>query len=110
MADPPKHFFKLIPPPFKHNLTPPTTPLFPSLEMETRNNHELVIQSELPIIQPVSWGGIVSDEAVKKSDDVKVVSTTQYDTTVVSSEHAPLLPLELAYDIGKSLGRVQSCE
>ncbi|KAJ9549705.1 hypothetical protein OSB04_022248 [Centaurea solstitialis] len=34
--------------------TPPATPLFPSLEMETRNNHELVVQRELPIIQPLS--------------------------------------------------------
>ncbi|KAI3728141.1 hypothetical protein L6452_16771 [Arctium lappa] len=34
--------------------TPPATPLFPSLEMETKNNHELVVQRELPIIQPLS--------------------------------------------------------
>ncbi|XP_011091749.1 uncharacterized protein LOC105172109 [Sesamum indicum] len=31
--------------------TPPATPLFPSLEMET-NGQELVVQRELPIIQP----------------------------------------------------------
>ncbi|GJT93626.1 hypothetical protein Tco_1082471 [Tanacetum coccineum] len=34
--------------------TPPATPLFPSLEMETKNAHELVVQRELPIIQPLS--------------------------------------------------------
>ncbi|KAK4425005.1 hypothetical protein Salat_1694100 [Sesamum alatum] len=33
--------------------TPPATPLFPSLEMET-SGQELVIQRELPIIQPLS--------------------------------------------------------
>ncbi|KAL0456358.1 UNVERIFIED_CONTAM: hypothetical protein Slati_0975000 [Sesamum latifolium] len=33
--------------------TPPATPLFPSLEMET-NGQELVVQRELPIIQPRS--------------------------------------------------------
>ncbi|KAI3470160.1 hypothetical protein Pfo_026823 [Paulownia fortunei] len=33
--------------------TPPATPLFPSLEMET-NGQELVIQREIPIIQPLS--------------------------------------------------------
>ncbi|XP_017982334.1 PREDICTED: uncharacterized protein LOC18589499 [Theobroma cacao] len=33
--------------------TPPATPLFPSLEMEA-NAPELVIQRELPIIQPLS--------------------------------------------------------
>ncbi|EYU41058.1 hypothetical protein MIMGU_mgv1a018183mg [Erythranthe guttata] len=33
--------------------TPPATPLFPSLEMET-NGQELVIQREIPILQPLS--------------------------------------------------------
>ncbi|KAL1544874.1 inositol-1,3,4-trisphosphate 5/6-kinase [Salvia divinorum] len=33
--------------------TPPATPLFPSLEMET-NGPELVMQREIPIIQPLS--------------------------------------------------------
>ncbi|XP_057771267.1 uncharacterized protein LOC130991191 isoform X2 [Salvia miltiorrhiza] len=33
--------------------TPPATPLFPSLEMDT-NAQELVVQREIPIIQPVS--------------------------------------------------------
>ncbi|KAK1438290.1 hypothetical protein QVD17_04097 [Tagetes erecta] len=34
--------------------TPPATPLFPSIEMETRNAQELVVQRELPINQPLS--------------------------------------------------------
>ncbi|KAI3713757.1 hypothetical protein L1987_72343 [Smallanthus sonchifolius] len=34
--------------------TPPATPLFPSIEMETRNANELVVQRELPITQPLS--------------------------------------------------------
>ncbi|CAB4316146.1 unnamed protein product [Prunus armeniaca] len=33
--------------------TPPATPLFPSLEMDT-NGPELVIQREIPILQPLS--------------------------------------------------------
>ncbi|XP_057801726.1 uncharacterized protein LOC131016934 isoform X2 [Salvia miltiorrhiza] len=33
--------------------TPPATPLFPSLEMES-NAQELVVQREIPIIQPIS--------------------------------------------------------
>ncbi|XVE60703.1 hypothetical protein DITRI_Ditri05aG0149300 [Diplodiscus trichospermus] len=34
--------------------TPPATPLFPSLDMEANGGAELVIQRELPIIQPLS--------------------------------------------------------
>ncbi|GJU24408.1 hypothetical protein Tco_1163029 [Tanacetum coccineum] len=34
--------------------TPTATPLFPSLEMEKKNAHELVVQRELSIIQPLS--------------------------------------------------------
>ncbi|CAN6582364.1 unnamed protein product [Malus baccata var. baccata] len=46
--------------------TPPATPLFPSLEMDT-NGPELVVQREIPIIQPLSRfaGGNCNTEAVE---------------------------------------------
>ncbi|XP_047320914.1 uncharacterized protein LOC124924978 [Impatiens glandulifera] len=34
--------------------TPPATPLFPSLETDAINGHTLVVQRELPILQPLS--------------------------------------------------------
>ncbi|XP_047979238.1 uncharacterized protein LOC125221156 [Salvia hispanica] len=40
--------------------SPPATPLFPSLEMET-NGKELVLQREIPIIQPISRVNFISD-------------------------------------------------
>nr|GEX22784.1 hypothetical protein [Tanacetum cinerariifolium] len=39
--------------------TPPVTPLFPSLEMETKNAHELVVQRELSIILPLSRAKLI---------------------------------------------------
>ncbi|VVA13164.1 PREDICTED: mucin-5AC [Prunus dulcis] len=47
--------------------TPPVTPLFPSLEMET-NGPELVIQREIPILHPLSRfaGGNCNSEAVER--------------------------------------------
>ncbi|KAM1039285.1 hypothetical protein ACFX13_034563 [Malus domestica] len=46
--------------------TPPATPLFPSLEMDT-NGPELVVQREIPIIQPLTRfaGGNCNTEAVE---------------------------------------------
>ncbi|XP_008218545.1 PREDICTED: uncharacterized protein LOC103318888 isoform X1 [Prunus mume] len=47
--------------------TPPATPLFPSLEMDT-NGPELVIQREIPILQPLSRfaGGNCNSETVER--------------------------------------------
>lgn len=40
---------------FSRLKTPPATPLFPSLEMETTNNlPELLVQREIPILQPLT--------------------------------------------------------
>ncbi|CAH1415091.1 unnamed protein product [Lactuca virosa] len=46
--------------------TPPATPLFPSLEMDTKNGHELVVQRELPIIQPLSRFAVKPEEKETK--------------------------------------------
>ncbi|KAI3501677.1 hypothetical protein L1887_29631 [Cichorium endivia] len=46
--------------------TPPATPLFPSLEMETKNAHELVVQRELPIIQSLSRFALKPEEKETK--------------------------------------------
>ncbi|KAL3835079.1 hypothetical protein ACJIZ3_009815 [Penstemon smallii] len=54
--------------------TPPATPLFPSLEMETNSQQQLVIQREIPILQPLSisrFAGAGNKEAVKKPTSTK---------------------------------------
>ncbi|KAL4570305.1 hypothetical protein LXL04_025957 [Taraxacum kok-saghyz] len=51
--------------------TPPATPLFPSLEMDTKNGHELIVQRELPIIQPLSrFAGKPEEKETKQTSKI----------------------------------------
>ncbi|PWA85732.1 hypothetical protein CTI12_AA146930 [Artemisia annua] len=61
--------------------TPPATPLFPSLEMETKNAHELVVQRELPIIQPLSRFAEKPEEKETKQIHTGAIPRTPKPTT-----------------------------
>ncbi|KAL6279019.1 hypothetical protein ACE6H2_022620 [Prunus campanulata] len=78
--------------------TPPATPLFPSLEMDT-NGPELVIQREIPILQPLSRfaGGNCNSEAAERRNGhgrpkqkipVMIPSQRQSCSTVSSNVNA----------------------
>ncbi|XP_070003387.1 uncharacterized protein [Nicotiana sylvestris] len=52
--------------------TPPATPLFPSLDMEA-NAPELVIQKEIPIIQPVTLSRFAEKSGVAKTRSTLII-------------------------------------
>nr|XP_043639856.1 uncharacterized protein LOC122610969 [Erigeron canadensis] len=61
--------------------TPPATPLFPSLEMETKNALELVVQRELPIMQPLSRFAVKPEEKETKQTNIGNNAGRQKPTT-----------------------------
>ncbi|KAG9139200.1 hypothetical protein Leryth_018796 [Lithospermum erythrorhizon] len=75
--------------------TPPATPLFPSLEMETNAPPELVMQKELPIIQPLSRfaGNNGTPKVITNrppSSNPKPKLHTRHITTPIKKQNSPL--------------------
>ncbi|KAK9052817.1 hypothetical protein SSX86_029447 [Deinandra increscens subsp. villosa] len=77
--------------------TPPATPLFPSLEMETRNAQELVVQRELPITQPLSRFAGKSEE--KETKQINIGSNAGKPKT---SNPKPRIPTRSVTPSGRS--------
>ncbi|XP_076943454.1 uncharacterized protein LOC143613701 [Bidens hawaiensis] len=79
--------------------TPPATPLFPSIEMEAKNAHELVVQRELPVTHPLSRFAGKPEE--KETKQTTIGSNTAKAKT---TNPRPRIPARSVTPSGRSSG------